>query len=221
MSNAKTPKTLDVNQQKQLLEAIQRLGAPRKTALKGVRNYLMACLMLDAGLRVGEVVQLKISHLYFNSVPVNTLVLTADITKNHKERTVPVNTRLADSLRSFFSAFLLMDLNSDSALVFCHEDKVTPITTRQVENIFSRAGMKAFGHRVNPHKLRHTFASSLLRVTSLRTVQELLGHNFVTSTQIYTHPNEDDKVKAIDDLQQDVTGQGKDLEDFAGMDGPH
>jgi len=218
MSNAKTPQTLDVTQQKQLLETIQRFGAPHKTALKGVRNYLMACLMLDAGLRVGEVVQLKISHLYFNSVPVNTLVLTSDITKNHKERTVPVNTRLAESLQSFFSSFLLTNLNSDSALVFCHDDKVTPITTRQVENIFSRAGMKAFGHRVNPHKLRHTFASSLLRVTNLRTVQELLGHNFVTSTQIYTHPNEDDKVKAIEDLQQEATGQGKDLEDLYGAD---
>jgi len=216
MSTAKTPKTLDVNQQRQLLEAIQRLGAPRKTAMKGVRNYLMACLMLDAGLRVGEVVQLKISHLYFNSVPVNTLVLTADITKNHKERTVPVNTRLAESLRSFFSTFLLMDLNSDSALVFCHADKVTPITTRQVENIFSRAGMKAFGHRVNPHKLRHTFASSLLRVTNMRTVQVLLGHNFITSTQIYTHPNEDDKVKAIEDLQQEATGPDKDVETSVG-----
>lgn len=218
MSTAKTPKTLDVNQQKQLLEAIQRIGAPRKTKMKGVRNYLMACLMLDAGLRVGEVVQLKISHLYFNSVPVNTLVLTADITKNQRERTVPVNTRLAESLRSFFSAFLLTDLNSDSTLVFCHEDKVTPITTRQVENIFSSAGMRAFGHRVNPHKLRHTFASGVLRVSNLRTVQELLGHNFVTSTQIYTHPNEDDKVKAIDDLQQDVTGLGKGLDNFASID---
>ncbi|GAH69734.1 unnamed protein product, partial [marine sediment metagenome] len=52
----------------------------------------------------------------------------------------------------------------------------------------------------HPHMLRHTFASKLMRVTSMRTVQELLGHSSITSTQIYTHPNEDDKKKAIKGL---------------------
>ena len=70
MSNAKTPKTLDLTQQQELLDALLRKGAPRKTARKGIRNHLMACLMLDAGLRVGEVVKLKLSHLYFNNLPV-------------------------------------------------------------------------------------------------------------------------------------------------------
>lgn len=206
MSNAKTPKTLDSTQQLELLNALLRTGAPEKTAAKGIRNHLIGCLMLDGGLRVGEVVQLKISHLYFNSVPVKTLVLTSDITKNHKERTVPVTARLDTALRTFFSYFLLTDLNSDTAHVFVAADKISPITTRQVENIFNKAGVRAFGRRINPHMLRHTFASSLLRVTNMRTVQELLGHNHITSTQIYTHPNEDDKKQAISDLQEEQNG---------------
>lgn len=202
MSTAKIPKTLDADQQHELLDALLRKGAPTKTARKGIRNYLIGCLMLDAGLRVGEVVKLKMSHLYFNDVPVKTLVLTASVTKNHKERTVPITDRLAMSLRSYFTQWLLCDLVNSESFVFCAANSESPITTRQVENIINTAAYKVFGRPVNPHMLRHTFASKLMRVTNMRTVQELLGHSFITSTQIYTHPNEDDKKKAIQDLEE-------------------
>lgn len=200
MSNAKPPKTLDVTQQQQLLDALLRKGSPTKTALKGIRNYLMACLMLDAGLRVGEVVKLKLSHLYFNHVPVTTLVLTPSITKNHRERTVPVSDRLKTALQQFYTQHPLLEHLAPCSFAFSNVPPNQPMTTRQVENIINSAAWKCFGRPVNPHMLRHTFASRLLRVTNMRTVQELLGHTCITSTQIYTHPNEDDKKKAIDDL---------------------
>jgi len=205
MSNAKTPKTLDSEQQQHLLDALLRKGAPAKTARKGIRNHLMACLMLDAGLRVGEVVKLKLSHLYFNDLPVKTLVLTPSITKNHKERTIPSTVRLAESLRSYFSTWLLTDLVNNNAFAFYCKSAYHPLTTRQVENIINTASLKCLGRRINPHMLRHTFASRLMRVTDMRTVQELLGHNYITSTQIYTHPNEDDKKDAVDKMSKNET----------------
>lgn len=201
MPNAKPPKTLDSEQQDKLLDSLYQKDAPTKTAAKGVRNYLICCLMLDAGLRVGEVVKLKLSHLYFNDVPVTTLVLTSSITKNHKERTVPVSSRLVNSLRRYFTTWLLTDLLDYNSFCFYATDPEHPLTTRQVENIINAAAMKCFGRPVNPHMLRHTFASRLLRVTDMRTVQELLGHSCITSTQIYTHPNEDDKKEAIDTME--------------------
>lgn len=205
MSNAKTPKTIDLDQQEKLLEALLRKDAPSKTALKGIRNHLIGCLMLDAGLRVGEVVKLRLSHLYFNSVPVKSLLLTPSITKNHKERSIPVASRLTASLRNYFSKWLLPDLVTDSDYCFFVTDPTKPITTRQVENIINAAAWKVFGRPINPHMLRHTFASRLLRVANMRTVQELLGHSYITSTQIYTHPNQDDLKKAIGDLDGQVT----------------
>lgn len=217
--NAKTPKTLDSDQQQKVLDALLRRGSPPKTVRKGIRNHLIGCLMLDAGLRVGEVVKLRLSHLYFNELPVQTLVLTGTVTKNHKERSIPVNVRLAESLRTYFSTWLLVDLVNVDAFAFYCKSEVLPLTTRQVENIINSAGKKAFGRPVNPHMLRHTFASKLMRVTNMRTVQELLGHSYITSTQIYTHPNEDDKKKAIDDLEDEVKGLGQDLEDLAGFGG--
>lgn len=195
--NAKTPRTLDTEQQQEILEALLKRDSPPKTLRKGIRNHLIGCLMLEAGLRVGEVVKLKHSHLYFNSVPVKSLLLTSDITKNHKERSVPVSERLQSSLQQYFSEWLLPDVVVDEVKCFYVTDPANPLTTRQVENIIQSAGMKAFGRRINPHMLRHTFASRLMRVTNMRTVQELLGHSYITSTQIYTHPNEDDKKQAI------------------------
>jgi len=201
MSNAKSPKTLDVNDQEQLLTHLLRKGSPPKTVCKGIRNYLIACLMLDAGLRVGEVIKLKFSHLYFNLAPVKTLVLTPSMTKNHKERTVPVSARLKEALFEFHNATNWVKLAEPSHYVFISSVPTVPMTTRQVENIITEAGMKSVGRPVNPHMLRHTFASRLLRITNMRTVQELLGHNYITSTQIYTHPNEDDKKEAIEKLE--------------------
>lgn len=215
--NAKPPKTLDTDQQLFFLTCLRREKAPPKTARKGIRNHLMGCLMLDAGLRVGEVVKLRKSHLYFNNAPVKSLVLTPSITKNHKERTVPVSVRLAEALSSFYTSWLLTDLNRDQAFVFYVTDNAHPLTTRQVENVMNTAGQLAFGRSINPHMLRHTFASKLMRVTDMRTVQVLLGHSYMSSTQIYTHPNEDDKKKAIADLEQEVTGLGEDLEKLAGL----
>ncbi|KKL75409.1 hypothetical protein LCGC14_2055190 [marine sediment metagenome] len=200
MSNAKPPKTLDVEQQEQLLKALLNKSSPTKTKRKGVRNYLIACLMLDAGLRVGEVVKLKLSHLYFNSVPVNTIVLTPSITKNHKERTIPVNARLAESIRGFFQYWVSDGFSDPAFFVFRSAKNCTPISTRQIENIINAAALKCFGRRINPHMLRHTFASRLMRVTSMRIVQVMLGHTCITSTQIYTHPNEDDKKAAIEKI---------------------
>ncbi len=88
-----SPKTLNVTEQHQLLDALLNKNAPHKSFRKGIRNYLIGCLMLEAGLRVGEVVALEMSHLYFNRNPVQSLVLTSNITKNHVERIVPISTR--------------------------------------------------------------------------------------------------------------------------------
>lgn len=200
MSNAKPPKTLDVEQQLLLLKALRRYGSPSKTTLKGIRNYLMAVLMLDAGLRVGEVVKLGVADLWFNEAPVTSLLLQQTITKNHRERIIPVSPRLRVAINEMYCACWHNDVTALTNYAFYTKDPGDTITTRQVENIINAAAEKCFGRRVNPHMLRHTFASRLLRVTNMRTVQELLGHSCITSTQIYTHPNEDDKKKAIEAL---------------------
>lgn len=195
-----TPKTLNVTQVHQLLNGLLCKAGPHHTFRKGIRNYLVACLMLEAGLRVGEVVKLKKSHLYFNDKPVQTLLLTSEITKNKKERSIPVSTRLKLALEEYYKEVPGLIDWPEHYLVFVIAWGSKPITTRQIERIVFAAGLAAFNMPVNPHMLRHTFATKLMRVTDIRTVQELLGHSDVTSTQIYTHPNEDDKKKAVENM---------------------
>jgi len=217
MSNAKPPKTLTSEEQTKILEFLQVQSPGSKAIRKSYRNYLMACLMLDAGLRVGEVVQLLVSHLMFNGKPVHTLVLTSDITKNKKERTVPINSRLSSAIWEFFRHGWSSSVLLPTYHIFAAPQSHVCITTRQVENIIGKASMRSIGRPITPHALRHTWASSLLRITNIRTVQALLGHTCITSTQIYTHPNEDDKKKAIDALEHEVNELGRDLEDLTSL----
>lgn len=195
-----TPKTLNVTQVHQLLDTLLAKNVPHKSFRKGIRDYLIACLMLEAGLRVGEVVKLKKSHLYFNDKPVQTLLLTSEVTKNKKERSIPVSTRLKLALEEYYKELPWIERREQGEHIFANWLQHKPITTRQIERIIFTAGLVAFNMPVNPHMLRHTFATKLMRVTDMRTLQELLGHSNVTTTQIYTHPNEDDKNKAIHSL---------------------
>ena len=171
-------------------------NTPRQKRLC-VRNYVMACIMLEAGLRVGEVVRLRVSHLWFIDQPVSTLVVTEDISKNKKQREIPVSTHLANAIRYVKEDFWSTADPQASENAFCYAEEKSQLTTRQVERILTNAGMKALNRPVNPHLLRHTFATRLSRVTSIRVVQLLLGHSNLSSTQIYTHPDADDLQNAI------------------------
>lgn len=197
---SKSPKTLTASEQDLLLDTLLAKDVPHNSFRKGIRNHLIGCLMLDAGLRVGEVIALEMSHLYFNDKPVQTLLLTSNITKNHVERTVHVSARLKEALEDYRKENGWFDNMTPSHKAFTVFMSDKSITTRQVERIINSAGWKALGRPVNPHMLRHTFASKLMRITDMRTVQDLLGHKHLSSTEIYTHPNEDDKKKAIENL---------------------
>jgi len=198
-----TPKTLTITECHQLLDALLCKQGTQKQLHKGLRNYTMALLMLEAGLRVGEVVQLRGYDLYFNSVPVESIIIRPEIAKNKRERTIPVSTRLSDALKNCNPHYERLDDNFNECFVFWSSSPFRSLTTRQVERIIRAAAMKSIGRPVHPHILRHTFGTRLMRKTNSRVVQELLGHARMSSTQIYTHPNSDDLKKAIRDVCED------------------
>lgn len=191
-------KTLSVTECHQLLDKLLcPLGSAAKFAA-ALRNYTMAMLMLEAGLRVGEVVQLKNEDLYYDCLPVASIIISKEVAKNRKQREVPVSTRLSNALKEYGSRIRLYIQSYPGRFVFTASDPRKPLSTRHVRRTIAAAGLAAFGRPVHPHMLRHTFATRLMRLTDIRTVQTLLGHLSVTSTQIYTHPDSDDMRKAID-----------------------
>lgn len=197
-----TPRTLTVIECHQLLDALIPKEATHTQHAKGVRNYTMAVLMLEAGLRVGEVVQLRGSDLYFNDKPVTCITISPEVAKNNKERIIPVSQKLSNALTQHWAYKNTQNRTHGDYYVFCPFDRYEPLTTRQVERIIRAAAMRGIGRPVHPHILRHTFASRVMRKANVRVVQELLGHESLTSTQIYTHPNSDDLKKAIDDIDE-------------------
>ncbi len=203
-----TPKTITVLEARQLLNALLCRTGTKKQFRKGIRNYTMALLMLDSGLRVGEVVQLRIKFLWlYDQVP-TCLYLPSWITKNKQERSIPLSGRLRDSIEELYKSFWCDFPDNPENYAFYQGDATRPMTTRQVERIIRAAAMKSIGRPIHPHILRHTFATKLMKLIDMRTVQQMLGHSQMSSTQIYTHPNLDDAKKAIDEIQTDNVPAG-------------
>jgi len=205
-----TPKTLTVTECHQLLAELGPKENSSRGFTKSIRNYTMALLMLDAGLRVGEVVALKLSDLYFGHEPVENLTIAAEIAKNKSERTVPLASRLRMALTELYKKTQASTCGPSTTYAFRIWPNNRPLTTRQVERIIRKAAIRSIGRPIHPHMLRHTFATRLMRKTNARIVMELLGHSQMSSTQIYMNPNSDDLRKAIDQVNDELLDETTD-----------
>jgi integrase/recombinase XerD len=205
--------TLTVLESHQLLNYLLPKEGTQKQFRKGIRNYCMALLMLDAGLRVGEVCQLRKSDLLFTITSddpkkptcisiVQSLVIRPDIAKYKIERTVPLSSRVQNALKEISErVWETTDTLCDTYAFYLHDPRFH-ITTRQVQRIIADASLKSIGRAIHPHILRHTFGSRLMRKVNSSVVQALLGHKQLSSTQVYMHPNGDDMKQAIDSITE-------------------
>ena len=193
-------KTLSTVEADLLLEALQQHYGTAAAIQISIRNYCMAVLMLDAGLRVGELVKLKGSDLVFNGEPVSTITIRAEIAKNHTERHIPTTERLCKAIAKLTAKVWMKNVNMMVIYAFYGYMAHVPLSTRQVQRIIYFASLRTLGKAIHPHVLRHTFATRVLKKTNLRVVQQLLGHKNIATTQIYTHPDSDDLAEAINSL---------------------
>jgi len=177
-------------------------GVTSKKEWKQARNVTMTILMLDAGLRVGEVVRLSYLNLYFNDLPVLRLFLPTDVAKGGNTREIPLTNRSRYALTRWWRKTNINMLPDYIFPAFPRQAHRGLLSTRTVERIINKAALTALGIYCTPHMLRHTFATELMKLTDIRTVQELLGHKNISSTQIYTHVNDEDKFKAIEKLEE-------------------
>lgn len=209
---SRPPETLTVEESEKLLEVLHFHGPVRWSKWKSLRNYTMALLMLDAGLRVGEVCRLLLSDLLTASTckekldeiiytPKTSLLLNEKLAEKKCERLVPLTPRIIAGIENLYGLVWSATRSDLLSPVFFAKDSRKHITTRQVQRIIGSASLAAFGRAIHPHVLRHTFATRLMRVTSTPVVQQLLGHKHLSSTEVYTHPNGDDCKKAIDALK--------------------
>jgi len=161
------------------------------------RDLLITLLMLDAGLRVGEVVQLKVNDLWFCNRPIETLEVRAEIAKRGVQRTIPMSERLRECTHNMFMNSHEWRNARIADFAFAKNQFGKHLSVRCVQLMIKSAGWRAFGRKVHPHILRHTFATRVMQKTNIRVVQQLLGHASLQTTQIYTHPNSSDLSEAI------------------------
>ncbi len=179
----KLPKVLSEEERAQLLAQLNpRWPTPH-------RNLCMVRLMLEAGLRVGEVVALQPEHL-----DMTTCRLLIREGKGAKDRVLWIG----DGLRDLIGGWL--ERRPESPWLFPTRDggKVSPRYMRALVKRMARKAGVSEAARVSPHTLRHTFATDLYAdTTNLRLVQKALGHSDVSTTMIYTHVHDGELEAAL------------------------
>jgi integrase/recombinase XerC len=152
-----------------------------------VRNKALFELFYATGIRVSECAGLRLKDIDFS---LSTILVRG---KGSKERYVPFGTYADNALKHYIDISrkeLLKDKDHENVFVNFRGGALTARGIRHVlKEIINKASLNA---KIHPHMLRHTFATHLLNNgADMRTVQELLGHENLSSTQIYTHVTKD------------------------------
>ncbi len=186
------------------LRIIPETDLPKYNALVDCRSHPLPLawhLMLQAGLRVGEIVRLAWCDLVWQNHSKNALEIDASVAKGGRARTVPTSKKLTEIITTVWKQQREMYDFAPAHYALAKRPNGRPVTVRTIERAVATVGRAAGGAILTPHMLRHTFATRLLRVTNLRNVQLALGHARIGTTEIYTHPNQDDLRKAFDALE--------------------
>jgi integrase/recombinase XerD len=163
-------------------QVLELIAAPDISKPRGLRDRAMLSLMYSSGLRVSELVQLKLRDLDLGRGVLNAFG------KGSKRRIVPVGEVALAHLEAHLAAQRAPTRGSAGGLVF-HSPRGKPWTRQMVWKLVGRYARSVGlpGH-VHPHRLRHSFATHLLAGgADLRTVQTFLGHSDIVTTEIYTH----------------------------------
>lgn len=148
-----------------------------------IRNKVMLEALYSCGLRVSELINLKISDLYFDEGFIRV------VGKGNKMRFVPINYNTQNIIESF-----IKEVRQKTAAAG-HEDYLflnrrgKKLTRNMIFTIVKEAALKAgIEKKISPHTFRHSFATHLLENgADLRAIQQMLGHESITTTEIYTH----------------------------------
>jgi len=178
----KLPDTLTIEDINKLINAIDLSKA------EGERNKAMLETLYSSGLRVSELVHLKISNLFFNDGFIKV------IGKGDKERLVPIGSVAIKCINIYKD-----NIRSHIEIKKGHEDilflnrRGSGLTRVMVFTIIKQLAKKTgLKKKVSPHTFRHSFATHLIEGgADLRAVQEMLGHESITTTEIYTHLDRD------------------------------
>lgn len=170
-------------------EMTQLLSAPFDKHGLGLRDRAIIEILYSSGLRLNELVNLRIMHL-----DVHRGYLFVESGKGRKDRTIPVGKKATDATNDYLSK-LRPKLNAqkkDPHILFLTM-RGTQMESKVVRRLLGKyARLVGIERRIYPHLIRHTMASHLMNNgASMRVVQDILGHSQINTTQRYTHLNKE------------------------------
>lgn len=174
----KLPEFLTIEEIELLVNQIDR------SKKEGERNLAIIEVLYGCGLRVTELIELKISEIYWEEGFVRI------IGKGNKERLVPLGKIASKHLKIYLNEIRVhqkvKDLFVDHVFINKNGSKISRVMIfKIVKKLTEKAGIQK---NISPHSLRHSFATHLVQGgADLRSVQEMLGHQSITTTEIYTH----------------------------------
>ena len=180
ISNPKEEKRLPSYLNYKQLEDI--LDIPNTNDVLGLRDASILELLYSTGIRVGELVKIKISNIDFDESRIKVLG------KGNKERYVLFGDKCRQLLTRYIKESRPKLLKTGNDYLYLNT-RGTPISIRTTQNIIDNIVNKSsIKFNVSPHTLRHTFATHMLdNGSDLNSVKELLGHSNINTTAIYTH----------------------------------
>jgi len=182
----KIPDTLSLNE----VDAL--IAQPNIRDRQGIRDRAILETLYATGMRVSEAVNLKLDNVNLD------IGFLRCIGKGNKERVIPLGKKAISSIRRYLEASRVHLLkNKESEFLFLNRFG-KKISRQSLWKIIKRCAKDAkIKKPISPHILRHSFATHLLeRGADLRSVQEMLGHSNISTTQIYTHINKE-RLKTI------------------------
>jgi integrase/recombinase XerD len=174
----KLPEVLSLIEIEQLFDAIDH------SSPEGQRNRAMLEVLYSSGLRVSELINLKVSNIYFD------IGFLRIVGKGNKERLVPVGKSALKYVKIYINDVRPHIVAKPGYENFAFLNRRGKGLTRVmiftiIKNLTLKAGIKK---TISPHTFRHSFATHLIEGgADLRAVQEMLGHESITTTEIYTH----------------------------------
>ena len=184
----KLPDILSIQEIKTLLAYCDQEKSREAIRLKAMTHLLYA-----SGLRVSELVSIKLTDILVNQLSKNIKNIFSIVGKGQKERMIVINEQAIRSLSDYLAIrdeFTSKKYPKSHLYLFSSSSSAGHMTRQNFAILLKQAAIKAGlnPENISPHSLRHSFASHLLEGgADLRVIQELLGHADISTTQIYTH----------------------------------
>lgn len=191
------PKYLSLEQSQKLLQTSSSVTISENNHHdNSTRNFAIITLFLNCGIRLSELVGLNMKDIDFSENKMNV------IGKGNKERTIYLNKACISAIKSYLAVRPHDGIKADAREALFLSEQKNRISNRTVQYIvkeeFKKAGIDSTKYSV--HKLRHTAATLMYKYgnVDIRALQELLGHESISTTEIYTHVDNDQIRSAVE-----------------------